>query len=117
MTIHLHPDHLDRLAAAVANDGVDAIGPALGRLITAARQAGIDSPSLAVLADPTRPEVLRQRAFAKVHAIVLAGRSVRLVDPPPPAPPYATQGNARSALRPQPSSPLPAEPARHLVSQ
>lgn len=59
---------LDDLAHAIAHDGLAAHEKALQQIVAAARAQGLHGPALDALADPARPEVLRERAFAHVHA-------------------------------------------------
>ncbi len=75
---------LDVLATALADDGPATHEAAIAIVVARARRVGIALPALDVLADRTRPDVMRQRAFAAVHrALVVApvgsGRDQALV--------------------------------------
>ena len=63
---------LDLLATVIADDGPAAHEPTVAALVAEARATGVRLTALDVLADPARPEVIRQRAFAAVHAALLA---------------------------------------------
>lgn len=69
---HLPTTHLDALAHAIATDGLDRHEGEVTRLVRQARAAGITTPAVAALADPTHADALRQRAFAHVVAAVAA---------------------------------------------
>ncbi len=104
MTLNLHPDHLDRLASAIAENGIDSVAPAIARLIDAARAAGHHSPALDALASASHPEALRLRAFARLHAtlaIAAAGAdgAASQSDPPPPTPYSPIETASTQAVR------------------
>lgn len=79
MTDPLHPAQLDRLAGAIADRGIEAVEPAITRVVTAARTAGLHSAALDALADRTRTDVLRLRAFAAVHAALAASTATTIL--------------------------------------
>lgn len=74
--------HLDDLAHAIAADGPAPHEAALQRVVSAARARGGHGPALDALADATRPDIVRQRAFAHVHA----GLRINAADAPAPQP-------------------------------
>ncbi|NDL60573.1 hypothetical protein [Phytoactinopolyspora mesophila] len=61
-------DEMDGLAHRVAELGPDAVGPELAELAWLAAIEGVEPFLLAVMCDPREPEVVRQRAFARVAA-------------------------------------------------
>jgi hypothetical protein len=66
---------LEDFAAAMHAAGIAAV-PArlLADVVDAAREHGVSPVAIAVLVDPTEPDVARERAFSRV-AIQLVGRS------------------------------------------
>ena len=77
----MHPDHAD-LAERVATEGPAAAGAELRRFIREARRRSATPLLVAILADPSQPEVARQRAFGKLHAeLDRAHRAVALTVP------------------------------------
>ena len=56
------------LGEAITRDGVGAHEPALAKLASTARSLGVRPAAAGVLADPTAPEVVRERAFSVVAA-------------------------------------------------
>lgn len=69
-TTHPHTP-LERLGAAIADEGVARHEAALAALARTALGAGVDPVLCAVLADRTAPEVVRCRTFGRV-ALALA---------------------------------------------
>ncbi|MEJ7561958.1 MAG: hypothetical protein WKF45_05465 [Ilumatobacteraceae bacterium] len=64
----------DRLAHAIARDGLVAYNDSVMAMVLRARSTGVRSPALDVLGDIAQPEVARQRAFGKVAAALAARR-------------------------------------------
>lgn len=60
------PFDVDALAHAIADDGVDRHRQPVAQLVAAALDAGAPTPLIGALTDPTVPEVVRQRAFARL---------------------------------------------------
>jgi len=57
---------LDQLAHRIARYGVDACEPRVMHLARRARTAGVADVAVGILADRSQPEVVRERAFARV---------------------------------------------------
>lgn len=71
---------LDRFADAIEANGISAVPAELMiALVAVARSVDASAVAIAVLVDPTEPEVVRERAFGRV-AIQVVGRSGR-IDP------------------------------------
>lgn len=71
---------LDRFADAIEANGISAVPAELMiALVDVARSVDASPVAIAVLVDPTEPEVVRERAFGRV-AIQVVGRSGR-IDP------------------------------------
>ncbi|HYN32943.1 MAG TPA: hypothetical protein VES40_09975 [Ilumatobacteraceae bacterium] len=69
---------LDRFADAIEADGISAVPSELMiALVDVARSVDASPIAIAVLVDPTEPEVARERAFCRV-AIQVIGRSGRI---------------------------------------
>ncbi len=66
----LTPAELDLLATALSSDGPASLEAELAHLVDAARAIGISGPVVDLVADPTRADVIRQRAFAHLHAVL-----------------------------------------------
>ena len=80
---------LDRFADAIETNGISAVPFELMiALVDVARSVDASPIAIAVLVDPTEPEVVRERAFCRV-AIQVVGRSGRIV---PPADSLVTSG-------------------------
>jgi hypothetical protein len=62
---HMHTDWTD-ISFAVERDGIAGHERAVGEIVSAARRAGLDIVSLAVLADRREPAVARTRALGRV---------------------------------------------------
>ncbi len=65
---------LDLLATVLADDGPAAHEATVADFVAHVRAEGLQHVALDVLADPGRPDVVRQRAFGVVHAALLAFR-------------------------------------------
>jgi hypothetical protein len=65
---------LDLLALILADDGPAAHEATVADFIAHVRAGGLQHLALDVLADPSRPDVIRQRAFGAIHAALLAPR-------------------------------------------
>ena len=69
---------LDRFADAIEANGISAVPAELMiALVDVARSVDASPVAIAVLVDPTEPEVVRERAFGRV-AIQVVGRSGRI---------------------------------------
>jgi hypothetical protein len=69
---------LDRFADAIEANGIAAVPSELMiSLVDLARSVDASPVAVAVLVDPTEPDVVRERAFCKV-AIQIVGRSGRV---------------------------------------
>ena len=68
------PLDLDLVATTFARHGVASVAAELDVLAHRARALRIDAPSVAVMVDPTAPEVVRARAFS--HVVRLLARVV-----------------------------------------
>lgn len=63
----------DWLAYGIAAHGIGPYNDAVVAMVLRARSMGVCSASVEVLADPTQPEVARQRAFGRVAAALARG--------------------------------------------
>jgi hypothetical protein len=74
---------LEQFARAIDEHGVAGVPVTLlSSLVDSGRRHDVSPVALAVLVDPTEPEVVRERAFSRV-AIQLVGRSAAPVDDRP----------------------------------
>ena len=64
----MHEELISDLAERVATLGPAAVEPELQRFIREARRHNATLMLVAILADRTQPEVVRQRAFGRLHA-------------------------------------------------
>ncbi len=64
----MHEELITELAERVATLGPAAVEPELQRFIREARRHNATLLLVAILADRTQPEVVRQRAFGRLHA-------------------------------------------------
>jgi hypothetical protein len=62
------PIAYDELADRVATDGPAVFEQELRRLIRVARRHGVTPLLVTILADPSQPDIVRQRAFGRVLA-------------------------------------------------
>ena len=58
--------HLRSVGRAVAADGFDAHWSSVSSLLLDARRNGVDEILIEVVADPTSPRVVRERAFGRI---------------------------------------------------
>lgn len=65
---------LDLLALILADDGPAAHEATVADFLNHVRAEGLQHVALDVLGDPSRPDVIRQRAFGAIHAALLAPR-------------------------------------------
>lgn len=71
--MRINTRYLHRIAVDIERDGASAVESDIALILDLAREAGITSPAVAVLADESAPEVVRTRALGVV--IALLGRA------------------------------------------
>ena len=84
-TIHPHTP-IERLGAAIADEGVARHEVAVAALARAALGAGVDRVLCSVLADRSAPAVVRERAFAKVTLALAAAATAAAATARPSVP-------------------------------